>query len=413
MSVIMPPPLRLALAILFLLAPAGVRAAEPDLQPLRAALAPLRTTQGVNRQRDAGPELTPVKHALRSWVEAQLPAARTEGPNGAFYNSPSPDDLRRLGYRLSDALVAAGLTCGVGGTPTRRCGGWPDKAHPDEDARGYIGNVRLRMIADRYLAVTTEVGVHCGYDQSLYLYDLTPDHRGWRLVFQSEQDDYRDGHYDPQVLLSVDVSQPRGAWNEPTPPPLVLTLGFSPWCQSNWQMIYTRLWRTSPTALAPKPLLDRKDELYIGDYFIAAGRVANSDALIEFNGRSLDEGTLVGRHVLHYAIGPSDRLTRIAPFAHNPTSFVDEWLQTPGRRPVAGSTPGRLLPRPGRSIVLLAASSLKRTKMARAAVAVATPTSGRSALPTGIFSCAGDRLTGSRSWTCAPSPSPPAIKRST
>jgi len=319
----------LLLICLLTFAPIRAWSADADLRPLAAALAPLRVSPGANRQRDAGPELTSVKQTLRSWVEAQLPAARVEGPNGAYYNSPSPDDLRRLAYRLSDALAAAGLTCGIGGTPTWRCGGWPDKTHPEEDERGSVGDVRLRMIADRYLAVTTEVGVLCGFDQSLYLYDLAPDHRGWRLVFQSEQDDYRDGHYAPQEFLSIDVSQPRVAWNQPAPPPLVLTLGYHPWCQSNWQMIYTRLWRASATTATPRLLLDRKDELYMGDDFVAAGRVTSSDALIEFNGRSLDEGALVGRHVLHYAIGPRDRLLRIAPFALNPASFVDEWLQTP------------------------------------------------------------------------------------
>src|SRR5581483_7424839 len=125
----------------------------------------------------------------------------------AYYNEPSADDLRRLGFRLGDALVAAGLTCGDLGKPSWRCGGWPDRTHPEQDERGSVGDVRLRMIADRYLAVTTEVGIRCGYDQSLYLYEAAPDH-GWRLIFQSEQDDYREGHYAPQFFLGVDVSRP-------------------------------------------------------------------------------------------------------------------------------------------------------------------------------------------------------------
>jgi hypothetical protein len=319
-------PLLLPLLLAVTATPLCAWGADPDLHPLAAALAPLRATPGANRDRDAGPELTPVKRLLREWIEPQLPPAFVPGPGGGYYNELSPEDLTRLGHRLSDALKAADLTCRPPGAPTWRCGGYPEKG--DVDERGYVGEVRLRFIADRYLAVTTEVGVHCGNDQSLYLYEYMPQRR-WRLVFQSEQDDYREGHYAPQIFTTVEVAPAHVAWNDPAPPPLVLTLDFSPWCQSNWRTIHTRLWRASPATVAPRPLLDRRDELYMGGDYVAAGRVTANDALIQFNGESLDEGTLVGTHVLHYAIGSGDRLTRIAPFALTPAGFVDEWLQTP------------------------------------------------------------------------------------
>jgi hypothetical protein len=59
--------------------------------------------------------------------------------------------------------------------------------------------------------------------------------------------------------------------------------------------------------------------------------------LIEYEGRSLDEGELVRSHVEHYLIGSGDRLERVAPVALTPGDFVDEWL-TSRWREAAGWT---------------------------------------------------------------------------
>ncbi|MDB5706017.1 MAG: hypothetical protein JWN66_3133 [Sphingomonas bacterium] len=315
--------LSILLPLVLVLAATPARSAQDDLSSLTAALVPLRTTHGTNEQRDAGPELTPVKHALRAWLERHLPPGPTEkGPDGMI-DTPSQEELASLGRSLSQQLAAAGLTCGTFGKPGYRCPGDPMVA---DNFRGYLDDVRIGSFDfGRYLLVITGVGVRCGYDQSAYIYREGPDH-AWKLLLASEQDDYGKDAYAPQNFLSIDVSPSAVAWNEAAPLPLVATLGFSPWCQSNWQQLYTRLWRASAATPTPRPLLDRADTLYIGDYQIATERLTASDFLVEYRGGSIDGGALIRSHVAHYRIQPGDTLERIAPVALGPRDFIEEWL---------------------------------------------------------------------------------------
>lgn len=318
-----------ALLLLTVLGPASAvtTPAAPvsaDLQPLAVALAPLRTTKGVNQDRNAGPELTPVKQALRLWVEQQLPPVPAPDSHGIIHSLEAAD-LTALSNTLNRKLEHAWLSCSDSAPTDPGCVTDPTA---DEDHRGYIGDVQIGSLDyNRYLFVITGVGVRCGYDESFYLYDQGPG-RKWHLLLASEQDHYGKDDYSPQNFLSVDVSRANAAWNDPAPPPLVVTVGFSPWCSSNWQMLYTRLWRASSATTTPKPLIDRSDELYMGDDFVAAARLTPTDLLLEFNGRSIEGDKLVRPHVVHYLIHPADRLERIAPVALQPNDFVEEWMES-------------------------------------------------------------------------------------
>jgi hypothetical protein len=294
-----------------------------DLSALTAALAKVRATHGVNRDRDAGPELNTVKHALRDWIEPQLPAAPQANAAGGGYLL-DPQDLTALGVRLSAELDAAGLTCGHKGALHADCG----DPNGMENERGYVDRVRVtRFDNDHYLLVVTGVGVLCGFDESAYLYDQDASHR-WRLLLSIEQDKY-DAGYAPENFLAIDVSPSDVAWNDPTPPPLVTAVGTGPWCSSNWRGLNTRLWRTTHATQKPHPILDREDELYIGYDFVAAARLTQDSLLVQFTGGSIDGDVLIRTHVIHYAIGEKDRLTRIAPVALNPGDFFEEWATSP------------------------------------------------------------------------------------
>ena len=309
------------LALLFLAAP--VAAQVSDLAPLRALLLPLRTTAGSNTERDAGPELTPVKDVLRRWVEARLPPAQRPGPDGTLIE-PDADDLAALAARLTAELDVAGLTCGRFGEPGDRCGA-------DRDSeRGFLAPVRLGLLGGggRYLLVVTGVGVRCGFDESAYVYEQQPDHR-WRLLLANEQHRYDGGEFAPQNFLAIDGAPAESAGGDTAPPPLVVMLSFAPWCSSNWNALTTRLWRTSRTDPTPAPLLHRIDGLYLGGEPIAAERLTGTDLLIQYSARSIDEGRLVRPHVARYVIGHGDRLTRTDPIALSPADFIDEWLTLP------------------------------------------------------------------------------------
>jgi hypothetical protein len=309
----------LTLAIVPLLG-SPARADDSGLASLAVALASLRGTNGANVQRDAGPELTPIKQLLRGWVEKQLPTTpwppTTEQPD----TLPNSAGFAALSSRLNEALAQAGLTCPdlPSAAICTKDGG--------EDERGYLGAVSVSSLDyERYLLVTTGVGVRCGYDESAYIYAHGPT-GGWRLLFETEQDQYGDKAYSPQRFLSITVSPAEAPWTDPAPPPLVSTLGFSPWCASNWQMLYARLWRASDRTPASAPLLDRSETLYMGNDFVAGATLSRTDWLVEYSGASIDAGVLMRKHVWHYLIADGDRLRRIAPTAFSPADFVDEWL---------------------------------------------------------------------------------------
>jgi len=311
-----------AMAAGFIASPVG--ATTPDLSSLANQLEKIRHSHGIDEARDAGPEFTPVKQALREWVEQQLPPAPGASmANGAVYNL-DPDDLTALGARLTQALDDAGLTCGQPESSEYRCG---DASH-SESERGYLDKVRMTSLDYRYLLVVTGVGMHCGFDQSAYLYEQRPDHR-WHLLISIEQDRYGKDEYQPQHFLSIQTSPADTAWNEPAPPPLVTALGYSPWCSSNWQSLYTKLWQASRETTTPPALIDRQDSLYMGDVFVAGAHLTNHDLLVQFTGPSIDGAALVRPHSLRYQIGPNHAVKRVAPVALDPQAFTEEWLTRP------------------------------------------------------------------------------------
>jgi hypothetical protein len=302
--------------LLFMVGPAAAGATDPALKPLADALAHVRAASPINKERDAGPELTPVKSALRAWVEAKLVTLRPFVPDGQGAFQPSHAE-GALAARLNATLQTNGLTCDGGPGVKPRC----VETAGDFSSHGYIGGVDLSFLdSNRYLLLETSVGIACGQDQSAYLYEWSG--KDWHLLLSSEQDDYRNDKYEPQNFVSVKVSPEKT-------PPMVLTIGYSPSCASNWQRLYTRLWRTTQTSIVPQPLLDLSQTVYMSDDPIAAASLTAHDLLIEFAGNSIDGNRLVRQHILHYAIESHDELKRIAPVALDPRDFVDEWLTSP------------------------------------------------------------------------------------
>lgn len=324
----------LSLTCVILTAPAAW-CADASLSPLAEALTEVRSTHGANDLRDAGPELTPVKQQLRAWVEGYLPGPPV--PFGLYQVIlPGPRDFQELGEHLNKILDDAGLTCRGANLAADRC---MDDSPGFYDARGYLGEVRLSSLDDgRYILVVTAVGIRCGFDESAYIYERGPDQK-WKMLLESEQDAYGVAEYAPQNFLSISASPSNVTWNEPAPPPLVLTLGYSPWCASNWQSLSTRLWRASTSTATPHPLIDRKDTLYIADDEIASARLTQKDVLIEFRGQSIDGGVLIRTHIEHYVVGSGDKLERIAPVALSPNDFIEEWLESDWRQAARWTEP--------------------------------------------------------------------------
>ena len=300
----------ISLALLFLISlPAS--AEQADLAPLAAKLAAIRAMPKEQQaERGGSARLTEAKHLLRDWVEHEM---------GALDQA---DAASGLNDQLNKRLREAGLECDSADDPQgKRCEG-KDDADFQFNALGYAGDLKfIWTVPHDYLALVTALGIGCGYDESVYVYRHRDD--GWHRVLDSERDTYTAAAYKPQNVSDVLVSETADG-----KPPLVLTTGISPWCSSNWQAVYYRLWRIAPDSLTPQPLVDGEGSVFLTDTPVQA-RISPDDALIEYNDRSIDSGFFTRVVVRHFQIGADGTARRTAPFALTPRALVDEWLVRP------------------------------------------------------------------------------------
>jgi hypothetical protein len=228
----------------------------PPPESLRATLLEARRHAGEHPDsRDATPELTRIKHGLRDWIESRLtPLTR-------------PDEDIVLAFQLNAELLKAGLACGD------QC--------PEQNLIGLLGDIKIRR-SGGFLIVQTGVGIQCGNDESAYIYEWKADR--WQRFWESEQNDYRKDKYWPQRLWAV-LSSPTKSGD------IIVTLGTYPWCTSNWQPVYYRVWHAKADG-PPKLLLDKSEIGYISAGIV--GAVSLGDVLIEYAVASIDGGSTAG-----------------------------------------------------------------------------------------------------------------------
>ncbi|HUO93107.1 MAG TPA: hypothetical protein VMU22_09305, partial [Rhizomicrobium sp.] len=294
----------------------ATQAAKADdalLKDLSAKLVAMRGTHPATNEYGAGPELIPIKHQIRLWIESELPKLGEHG------------DVDRLAKDLNQKLSSAGLMCGD--PSAQKC-----TSGDNFEPRGFVDDVHLSYLNSRYLLVRTNVGVLCGYDESAYVYAWRENR--WALFFETEQNDYRKGHYTPQNLFSVSISP--GKANHL---PLVLTLGYSPWCQSAWQKLFARLWRVSKVNSSLPPIFDLTDVVYLNDDG-PQERLSDHDALFAFESSSIDGDVFTRTHVWRLAANDHS-VRRLEPVALSPRDFVDEWLTRPWNEGVGWIEPSQ------------------------------------------------------------------------
>ncbi len=256
--------------------------------------------------RGASPRLATIKHALRDWVESRLSQLPSE-PDGGDAAAEA------LATRLNAELEQAQILSTAQG----------DSAGDGLSALGSLVPLRLEYrLRHSYLLLRTGVAVQCGADESAYLYRWREGH--WERAWQSEQSDYSPSGYAVQWIRAIVLAPQLG-----DTPPRVLTLGTSPWCSSNWQAVYVRLWTLSTAGNEPRLLLDKAETGYLGaSDEPVQGTIGHDDVLAEYEVGSLDGGVHSRRRVLHYACR-SDGVERIDPVALGPRDFVEEWLAQP------------------------------------------------------------------------------------
>jgi hypothetical protein len=168
-------------------------------------------------------------------------------------------------------------------------------------------------------AAVTTLGVCCGSDSSLYLFQRSESF--WHLILAQEANGYEE------------VSGAQGSFEYRISPPdsdgrfFVVTANVNPWCTSNWQSIRYQVMRPAGFADAPQVILKEDREIYIGvdPPIFKLEADAGSFALSFTASQGLDAGKFSRTHMVKYRID-LDRAVRIPPLAETPEDFLDEWL---------------------------------------------------------------------------------------
>ena len=299
------------------IAPPAV-AQDPMLAKLHAVLAPMRSGPAKD-MRGATPSLMDVKHGLRDWIDARLPALPADGDEHVFT------------ARLNEDLRQADLFCVAASDAKRdRCDHSQEAA--DWNATGYIGTVQLER-REGLLFVRTRVGILCGGDDSAYAYERRGDR--WRRIWAYEQLIASGADYQPQDISGFRVSPSDQRAHEG----LLLLLGYETWCTSNWHHIYFRLWRLHPGDAGARLLLDRAEPAFFANEPPIAGSVSGAKATVEFRAGSLDPDVHSYEAVRSYDV-QGDKVTRTAPVALGPRGFTEEWLRGEWSEASAWIAPG-------------------------------------------------------------------------
>lgn len=285
------------LALALMLLPLCALAQDQRLSAVRDTVLGMRRYASEHPQvRGAIPAVTTAKHQLLDWIEARL---------ATF---PENGDVAALNESLHEGIRDAKLFCDndVDCLPT---------------SLGFLDEIQI-MRQRQFLILETAVGIgfRCGYDYSAYIYQWTGR---WRRIWENEQDDYSPKTYLPQLLHSVQISDPESDGSR-----LILTLGTRSACVT-FREVYYRVWRLGD----PKPLLDRSEILDDEGDPPVIGKLQPDEVRIQFSAGGLAYGyphKAVRRFEIHgTAVNQTD------PIAPTPRDFVEEWLAAPWSQSIA------------------------------------------------------------------------------
>lgn len=235
----------------------------------------------------ASPKLNVLKRQLRDWVEQSLAGVAP---------THDADHVARI--------------------ITEPIGQWicPPRCHRNEES--FLGN--LSVVVSRpepgWLFVQTQVGIVCGHDASVYLYQYVGSE--WRRRITSEMNDYSTSKiYQPVIVESLALSAAA-----PDSRRLAALMGYSPWCSSNWRSTTVRLW--SLDSKSTTLLLDQQRPSFFGiDRHLT---VTPAHVTWEFSMGSVSPSQHSFRSILRITAG-----ARRLPMAETARDFLDEWLQLP------------------------------------------------------------------------------------
>jgi len=263
-----------------------------------------------------------VKDRLRAFVRAEMACA------------PASPDVAAL----ADAMAARS------GFFTVVAPGQPAPEPPDRHGGSLDYAVHRVDGHPAMLAVVATLGIKCGSDSMLMLYERAKG-GGWRELMVRRAGPYSEvkgGWGDLRFAVSPKDAQ--GRW-------FVATVSTTPWCTSAWQGLPFELARPGPAPDRPNVFFRGKGTIYLGDEEDLVVRAERDAFELRHTGASLDPAVHSRRHVRRYAVS-GDSVRRVQPVAENVRDFVDEWIVSPwpeardwsGRDPELARVHARLHP---------------------------------------------------------------------
>lgn len=253
---------------------AALRSARAEL----IAIPPTPMAVGVSAV--ASRRIEAVKDRIRTLVQSQMACA-----------PPEPE-------ALATALATAGGPAG------------------DRHAIDYA----VTRIRPDLLAVVATLGIECGADSMLMLYERRAGR--WSEVMVRRSAPYRKVSGGWQELrFAVSPPDAGGGW-------FVATVSTTPWCSSSWRTIRYGLARRGPDAARPLLFLQGEAGDYMGDESEVTVKAERDAFELRNTAGSIDSGILIRRHVRRYAVR-GDKAVRVQPVAENVRDFVDEWIDSP------------------------------------------------------------------------------------
>lgn len=240
-----------------------------------------------------------MKTLLREWIESRLAEQGFEA------------DVGMLAHFWNKDLESAQLRTVIIRRPP----------NPFETTVGRVGMISVERQEQIFLIVTTRLAIHCGEDESVYVYRWTLGR--WQLALSAETNDYSSvARYRPQTMRSVSISSP-ARYGPGFEDRLVLILGTNPWCSSTWHPLYHRVWRLKSDRSPPEFLGAGESTAKID--LRMPGAAAPREVLFEFW-----TWGLAGYHRQEAVrlVLEGNRLVRRDPVALRPLDFVAWWLES-------------------------------------------------------------------------------------
>lgn len=289
----------------------SAKASEPFSIDIAGTVAELRNCRVADGETsiptEIRPLLTVLKHQLRDLISVTINSHVSESKSLEGLRNAISDELEKQGIHseIRDIVVIV-----------------PDSAN-DSYTYGDIYQIAIHKVDGQpdLIAATTTIGVCCGDDTSLYIYQQTNE--GWKLVVAQEANDYEEvSGAHGSFGFAISPSSKAGQF-------FVVTKNVNPWCVSNWQSIRYEVLRPGMDPYEPKVLLKQSHTIFLGNFSIGVIDIKPTGFTIQFEGRQrLSTSILTRRHVVSYQV-QGEQVRRVPPFADGPEGFLDEWFDLP------------------------------------------------------------------------------------